>query len=231
MASVLVAGVLPAGADAATCAADTASAARIAGLPHRIESGPREIFSVIRDAPDFAVTSPLHVTMRSGGHVFFSGDAPDLPARLFVQLDARDRRALITVRFEQIARDPDPEERPCSMTLRQVVRGHRHFRIASCGSRRTRPRSLVIACGDANFRLVHLRWRHWNRRRARATGAVLYNDCNPYCAAGHFHTQATPIVAFRPRRGPRGHYQYTRLRYRFDGRSYTLHVSYDGYWG
>jgi hypothetical protein len=84
---------------------------------------------------------------------------------------------------------------------------------ALCEGPRYRPRSIVIACGDGNFRLQRLRWRGWNGRHAHARGLAVGNDCNPFCAAGHFHSAAVRITLSRPRLC-RGVYQYMRLRYR-----------------
>src|SRR3569833_453074 len=57
---------------------------------------------------------------------------------------------------------------------------------------RARPKSLVVACADANFSIDHIRWSGWTRTRAVGTGTAHENDCKPNCAAGHFH--AFPIT-------------------------------------
>lgn len=228
----LAAGLLHADATlAASCPPGTPSAARITGLPHRIEFGPREIFAVTRGSSDHYVDSEIRVRMTSRGRVFFDDETGRIPVRLFVQLVPRDRSARIAISFRQVAYDDPDVQVPCRMTLRRTVRGYRHMRIARCGSRAYRPRTIVIACGDGNFGLTELRWRHWNKRRARARGVVYANDCIPYCAAGHFSREPTRVVAYRPRPGPRDHYQFTRLRFVYDGRWRTLRVNQYGYWG
>lgn len=50
----------------------------------------------------------------------------------------------------------------------------------------------MVACGDANFAIDHIRWSSWTRTRAVGTGTAHENDCKPNCAAGHFH--AFPIT-------------------------------------
>jgi hypothetical protein len=51
-----------------------------------------------------------------------------------------------------------------------------------------KPAGVMLACGDANYWIAALEWRGWGTATARAAGRVHYNDCTPYCAAGHFHT-------------------------------------------
>ena len=57
--------------------------------------------------------------------------------------------------------------------------------VEDCGlsAPQVRPKSLTIACGDANSRGVQLAWSTWGRASARATGTFTWNVCVPYCAA------------------------------------------------
>jgi hypothetical protein len=57
---------------------------------------------------------------------------------------------------------------------------------------KVRPSAFILACGDGNSRLASLKWDHWNARSAKATGVNVVNDCEPYCAAGTFHSY--PVV-------------------------------------
>ncbi|MFJ1808062.1 MULTISPECIES: hypothetical protein [unclassified Streptomyces] len=61
-----------------------------------------------------------------------------------------------------------------------------------------RPGDFVLACGDGNSRLVSLHWDRWGPGSARATGVNVVNDCDPYCAAGHFHPYAVVVKLDRP---------------------------------
>jgi hypothetical protein len=45
----------------------------------------------------------------------------------------------------------------------------------------------------------HLRWSAWTRQLARGTGFDQINDCNPFCARGHFHGFPIRIELWRPR--------------------------------
>lgn len=57
----------------------------------------------------------------------------------------------------------------------------------------TRPRTIVIACADANTSVTDLHWTSWGGSRAEATGRYVWNDCVPYCAAGHLHSRAVRV--------------------------------------
>jgi hypothetical protein len=82
-----------------------------------------------------------------------------------------------------------------------------------------RPASIVIACGDGNFYVDHLRWSSWGPTVANATGLGHANDCTPYCAAGKFHTYRLSVrldlrrVCGTTRRIA----QFTRISWRFTG--------------
>lgn len=51
-----------------------------------------------------------------------------------------------------------------------------------------RPGDFMIACGDGNSLLTSLRWSSWGTNSALAEGVNVVNDCEPYCAAGRFHS-------------------------------------------
>ena len=53
---------------------------------------------------------------------------------------------------------------------------------------RIRPKSIVVACADANFYVGNIRWSQWRTTRAVGVGTAHVNDCKPNCAAGSFHT-------------------------------------------
>ncbi|HZQ16783.1 MAG TPA: hypothetical protein VFA82_08430 [Gaiellaceae bacterium] len=78
-----------------------------------------------------------------------------------------------------------------------------------------RPTTVVVACGDGNFFLGGLRWSRWTGRSAFATGTAHANDCNPYCAAGRFHTYPASLQLTRPRTCAHGRREFTRFTYRF----------------
>ena len=60
--------------------------------------------------------------------------------------------------------------------------------VPTCVTRAAAPKTWTLACADGNFYLTGLHWKNWGDAAATATGVAHANDCNPYCAAGHFHT-------------------------------------------
>jgi hypothetical protein len=78
-----------------------------------------------------------------------------------------------------------------------------------------RPVSIMLACADANYWIGALRWKGWGSATATAAGRVHYNDCAPYCAAGHFHTISGTATLTKLKagkcRGAAARF-YTRLR-------------------
>lgn len=92
-------------------------------------------------------------------------------------------------------------------------------RFAGCLLHRTavEPRSIVVACADANLYLANLRWSRWTQTDAYATGTAHENDCRPYCAAGHFHVYRVTVRLFRPAACAGGRREFTRFAYAFVG--------------
>ena len=78
-----------------------------------------------------------------------------------------------------------------------------------------KPARVMLACGDANYWITTLTWHGWGTATAKATARVHYNDCVPYCAAGHFHTipgtASLSILKAGECKGAPARY-YTRLR-------------------
>jgi hypothetical protein len=82
--------------------------------------------------------------------------------------------------------------------------------INDCGPLENAPKTLVIACADANYSLGGLTWRRWGTGLSSATGTARANDCKPYCAAGHFHSFRVTVTADRLTRCGSAHI-YARL--------------------
>jgi hypothetical protein len=90
--------------------------------------------------------------------------------------------------------------------------------VSDCQHAHYKPRT-ILTCGDGSLYFIHLHWRHWGRHYALATGIARANDCNPYCAAGHFHSySATLKLTRRGLCGSRGDLEYQRLTLRYTHR-------------
>jgi len=80
--------------------------------------------------------------------------------------------------------------------------------VGNCTRSQVRPANIIVACADGNIALTRLRWSTFGGTVARASGQFSYNDCNPNCAAGHFHSVPATVVLSKPRRCPDGHRDY-----------------------
>jgi hypothetical protein len=88
--------------------------------------------------------------------------------------------------------------------------------IWNCGPLVSSPKELILACADANYGLASMRWHGWGHTTATATGEARANDCNPYCAAGHFHSYPVTVSATGLRRCGSAR-TYTRLTITYAG--------------
>jgi len=75
----------------------------------------------------------------------------------------------------------------------------RHFSeqpvVVDCQSQpQLRPGKLTLSCADGNDYLTGLSWASWTAGLASATGVQEVNDCNPYCAVGHFHGYPVDVI-------------------------------------
>lgn len=82
--------------------------------------------------------------------------------------------------------------------------------VSDCGTLVQHPKTLTLACADANYGLAKLAWTHWGGVTATATGVASANDCTPNCAAGHFHSYPVRVAATKLTRC-RGKDVYLRL--------------------
>ncbi|WP_395570620.1 hypothetical protein [Streptomyces sp. BK79] len=93
--------------------------------------------------------------------------------------------------------------------------------VDCAGQPEVRPTAFVLACGDGNSRLVSLRWLRWDAQAAVGRGTNAINDCDPYCAAGTFHSYPVTVRLDQPRAWEKdpGERQYTRMTLTYtDGR-------------
>jgi hypothetical protein len=83
------------------------------------------------------------------------------------------------------------------------------------------PQAYVLACGDGNSRLVSMHWSRWDATAAVGRGTNAVNDCDPYCAAGAFHSYPVTVRLDRPEAAAQdaGRPHYTRITLTYtDGR-------------
>jgi hypothetical protein len=92
--------------------------------------------------------------------------------------------------------------------------------VVNCLSQpQVRPGSFTLACADGNDYLTGLSWTSWTSHLASGYGTEKVNDCNPYCAAGHFRSYPV-LVVFWGNTGLRGHpgtQRYTNVTLLYPG--------------
>jgi hypothetical protein len=194
-----------------------------AGLDRYVVAGKKEVFGLRRRAASGgSLASRVRIKMvrRAGtGATFFRGSV------------RRPRRRMVYIRFG-LYQPPAKvyakylEVRGygqfCKRVLKTNVHGKdRVYFDSRCINKAREPNHIYIACGDGNFQLGKLRpWRRWDRKKARARGVAMVNDCIPYCAAGQFHRYRARVRVYKPRYcSYKQRFFYKKIRIRFDGRT------------
>jgi hypothetical protein len=81
-----------------------------------------------------------------------------------------------------------------------------------CKDATVEPAEIVLTCADYGWVLEGLHWMTWTAAEATAVGTFVYNDCVPYCAAGHHHeVPDTHVTLNVPKQGPTGQLVWSRL--------------------
>lgn len=102
--------------------------------------------------------------------------------------------------------------------------GPRHVEVISdCQHAHYRPASIVLSCADANSFLKHVRYTAYGEHRARGGARFVYNDCQPNCAAGHFHHFHVRVTLKRVR-DRHGMALFTRLVTHHHGHGQTYYL-------
>ena len=212
-----------ASADVPACAPGTPVAGGFVGLPARLPFGPAVSFTVEPSGEnDWVISDQVHVEMidLGRGEPFFTGDVEHGDG-LYLRLNLNDDPVRITARFvQEKAPDAEPPIEQCSASIARDVRGHRRMVLpARCDDGVYRPRAVILACGDAGFRLERLVWRRWNHGTAAGGGIARVNDCVPFCVAGTIRSYRVRVRAYRIRRchADNDQYRYTRVRVTFRG--------------
>lgn len=89
-----------------------------------------------------------------------------------------------------------------------------------CTKPKIEPKSITLACGDANILLKHLGWDEWNTDKVKGRGELWVNDCDPNCAAGTFDKYKVKVRLLNPQSyecGGRELMMYRRAHVRFRG--------------
>jgi hypothetical protein len=63
---------------------------------------------------------------------------------------------------------------------------------------KTKPATIILACGDGNAVLQKLSWSSWKDHSASGQGSLSQNDCTPDCADGTFHSYPIKVSLADP---------------------------------
>ena len=91
--------------------------------------------------------------------------------------------------------------------------GKRVELIANCFKPKFKPKTVIIACGDASLGAKAMTWQTWTRKKADGTGTGLINDCNPDCASGTTRTAPMELQLSKPQLCSNGKRVFAKLRY------------------
>jgi hypothetical protein len=91
--------------------------------------------------------------------------------------------------------------------------GKRVELIANCFKPKFKPKTVIIACGDASLGAKAMTWQTWTRKKADGTGTGLINDCNPDCASGTTKTAPMELQLSKPQLCSNGKRVFAKLRY------------------
>jgi hypothetical protein len=92
-------------------------------------------------------------------------------------------------------------------------------KITNCTKASSRPKTVTLACADANAVLTGLRWSSFGGASALATGTLERNTCTPNCAGGKFVRYTVAVRANNPRTCKGGLRVYGKVTLRFAGRA------------
>lgn len=94
----------------------------------------------------------------------------------------------------------------------------RTFFPSHCSNAKFKPKSIIVACGDAGLIVDGITYSHYGSKRAAGSGNSHTNTCMPDCASGTRVDRPATITLFRARRcKDNGKRQFTRLHFNYVG--------------
>jgi hypothetical protein len=89
------------------------------------------------------------------------------------------------------------------------------LKITNCYNAVSRPKTLVLTCGDANTALKGLSWSSFGGATAQGKGTFVTNTCEPNCASGKNVSFAVKVKATGSVSCKRGTRVYAKLTLQF----------------
>jgi hypothetical protein len=67
--------------------------------------------------------------------------------------------------------------------------------VGNCTQSQSAPKTIVLACADANALVIHIHWSKFGGAKASGSGTYSVNGCTPDCVAGKFKNYKVTLVA------------------------------------
>lgn len=93
------------------------------------------------------------------------------------------------------------------------------LKITNCFSAASRPKAIVLTCGDANTSLKGLSWSSFGGSTAQGKGTFVTNNCEPNCASGKNLSYAAKVKASGSVSCKGGLRVYAKLQLQFTGKA------------
>jgi hypothetical protein len=90
------------------------------------------------------------------------------------------------------------------------------LKITNCNRSQSKPKTVVLTCGDANTALKNVSWSSFGASTAKGTGTFVTNTCEPNCAAGKNVSYPVSVVATGSKKC-KGGAVYSKLSLTFTG--------------
>lgn len=68
------------------------------------------------------------------------------------------------------------------------------LKVTNCSKAQSKPKTVVLACGDGNTALKNLSWSSFGGATAKGKGTLVTNLCEPNCATGKNVSYPVSIV-------------------------------------
>jgi len=101
-----------------------------------------------------------------------------------------------------------------AFVTRAVARAGTRIKVyGNCTTPSIEPAEIVLACADYGVLVEGLRWTSWTAASAMAAGTLVYNDCTPDCAEGHYHhVPGTRVILTVPVHLPGGQVVWSQIQ-------------------
>jgi hypothetical protein len=93
------------------------------------------------------------------------------------------------------------------------------LKITNCYSAASRPKTVVLTCGDANTALKGLAWSSFGGSTAQGKGTFVTNNCEPNCASGKNLSYPVKVKATGSVSCKHGLRVYAKLTLQFTGKA------------